>query len=459
MIASMTSAQAISAAPPVTGLSRLEEALAGSPYQGYSYGYPHKSAYRALTPRPLADVWRHEPQAALSLYLHVPFCEFRCGFCNLFTQSQPEEGVVVRYLAQLRRQAQQVRAALPDARFARAAIGGGTPTFLEAGELEELLTIVRDLGADLVSIPSSVEASPATITAEKLRLLRAAGVTRLSLGVQTFDDREAGGLGRPQRARAVQAALDAIRSAGFPILNIDLIYGGEGQTTATWLASIEAALAWRPEELYLYPLYVRPLTGLGRLAHAWDDQRLEAYRAGRDRLLTAGYEQVSMRMFRLPGAAAEGPVYCCQTDGMVGLGCGARSYTRQLHYAEAFAVSQSGVRAILGEYLARPAAAFGQAAYGIELDHEDQERRFVILSLLQSEGLELAAHTRRFGADAGRDLFASLPELNLLIERGLAERTPGWLRLTARGVELSDVIGPGLASPRVRQLMDAFACD
>src|SRR5262249_40230748 len=266
------------------------------------YAYPHKTSYRRLEPAvSLCDVWKSEPRDTLFLYLHIPFCEYRCGFCNLFTQAAPAAGWPARYLTQLRREAEVVRHALADAPFARLAIGGGTPTFLETRELQELFAIVTSvMGVEPGKIPVSVEASPGTVTREKLVLLREFGVDRLSLGVQTFDDREAARIGRPQRRGEVERALAAIRDAGFPALNIELIYGAEGQTVESWIASVDAALAWRPEELFLYPLYIRRLTGLGRLGRSWDDERLEMYRAARGRLLERGYEQVSLRMFRLP---------------------------------------------------------------------------------------------------------------------------------------------------------------
>ena len=148
----------------------------------------------------------------------------------------------------------------------------------------------------------------------------------------------------------VEAALDRIRDVGFATLNIDLIYGIDGQTPESWRYSLDAALAWEPEELYLYPLYVRPLTGLGRAR-----TRLGRPAAGAvpDRPrppARRGYEQVSMRMFRRPAAGGDGTDYCCQTDGMVGLGCGARSYTAGLHYSFEYAVGASLTRGIIDDY-------------------------------------------------------------------------------------------------------------
>ena len=106
--------------------SDLSNRLGGSPYQGYAYAYPHKTAYRRFTPKPLSEVWATERRESLFLYVHVPFCEFRCGFCNLFTQHNPEHSLIERYLETLTREVSQVREALGEASFARFAVGGGS---------------------------------------------------------------------------------------------------------------------------------------------------------------------------------------------------------------------------------------------------------------------------------------------------------------------------------------------
>jgi len=302
-------------------------------------------------------------------------------------------------------------------------------------------------------IPFSVETSPATATREKLALLRDGQVDRISLGVQSFLETEAAAMGRGQKRTAVETALGHIREAGFPILNIDLIYGVAGQTPQSWLESLQAALAWKPEELFLYPLNVRPLTGLHKSGRSWADQRLALYRAGRDFLLEHGYTQVSMHMFRSPtSSAADGPAYCAQEDGMVGLGCGARSYTRELQYAMPYATGPAAIRGILGDYAARDAKSFAQVDHGFELDEGEQRRRYVALTLLNQAGLPRAAYRQRFGSDALTDL----PQLEELETLGLASKTDRHLRLNQAGLERSDAIGPWLHSPRVTRLIKSF---
>lgn len=422
--------------------------LSGSPYQGYVYAYPHKTAYRAFAPRPLTDVWAGEDRGALFLYVHVPFCTMRCGFCNLFTTANPNDDLVSSYLAALRRQADVVREAIPDVRFAQFAIGGGTPTYLREAELAEVFDLAEGvMGAR--NLPAGVETSPDTLTPAKLDLMKARGVARVSIGVQSFIEKEAADSGRPQKRADVDTALSLLAGSGLRTVNVDLIYGLPGQTAASWRYSLNEALRYSPQELYLYPLYVRPLTALGRSRKEWDDARLALYRDGRDVLLAAGYEQVSMRMFRRGASTAARPDYCCQTDGMVGLGCGARSYTRALHYSLDYAVRPKSVKGIISDYLARSRDELSRAEHGFALDRAEQQRRYLLQSILNVEGLDSARYAARFGTDPADDF----PDLPAFAEWGLLRCDGGTWAPTARGLERSDALGPWFFSGAVRALM------
>jgi oxygen-independent coproporphyrinogen III oxidase len=433
----------------------LAQSLRKSPYVSYAYSYPHKTAYRPLeVPMRLEDAWATENKQSLFLYLHVPFCEMRCGFCNLFTTANPNENMIAAYLDALKRQAGEVRRALGDTRFARLAIGGGTPTFLEPSELESLFDIasnIFDCRVDL--IPASCETSPLTADESRLRILRERGIDRISIGVQSFVEAEVRAVGRSQRTKIVEDAIERIRKLGFPVLNLDLMYGLPGQTVESWLASLQAALRFEPEELYLYPLYVRPLTGMSQHHKEWNDIRLACYREGRALLLNSDYEQRSMRMFRSRRIAKpEDPVYCCQDDGMVGLGCGARSYTRKLHYSNEYAIACNGVQGIIESFIKSPTLNFSFADYGFSLSTEEERRRFVIKSILVVDGLELSSYQQRFR----RSVLDDFPQLAELSTEGLASFDSNTLKLSEPGLELSDAIGPWLYSTSVHDLMNNY---
>jgi oxygen-independent coproporphyrinogen-3 oxidase len=147
-----------------------------------------------------------------------------------------------------------------------------------------------------------------------------------------------------------------------------------------------------------------------------------------------------------------GPIYCCQADGMVGLGCGARSYTNSLHYSTNYAVEAKQIDQILQAYIASPEEAFDYANYGFQLDSEECRRRYVLLSLLSDEGLNCTAYRTHFGTD----VFADLPELSQLVPLGLATLEQDTLHLTDVGIERSDTIGAWLFSDKVRHLMEEY---
>lgn len=419
-------------------------------YESYAYSYPHKSAYAPFaSPRRLRDVWANERRDQLSLYIHVPFCGMRCGFCNLFTMANPKPQLTARYLEAFERQAETLAEELDGARAAHFVIGGGTPTYLAAENLAHLMdTAIRLYNADMKRIPSSVETSPGTASEERLAVLAERHVERISIGAQSFSEVERCAMGRPQKRSQLEAALDRIRQAGFPVLNIDLIYGAENQTADTLRQSLRRALMWRPEELYLYPLYVRPETGLGGRVETWDAHRVTLYRAARDFLLSEGYAQMSMRLFQradrpLREGAAE---FSCHNDGMLGLGPGARSTTERLHYSTKYAVDRASVLRILEAYCQESDDAYRYTTYGIELDDDDQIRRYVLKSILRSEGLNVADFTARFGLSSVWEF----GPLTTLAEAQLLEEVDGHLRPTAAGLELSDAIGPWLYAPRIQ---------
>jgi oxygen-independent coproporphyrinogen III oxidase len=320
--------------------------------------------------------------------------------------------------------------------------------------LSRVFDLAADImGADLHAIPISVEVSPETATQEKLELLKQRGVDRVSIGIQSFIPAETAAAGRPQTVDNVHAALDRINSIDFPTLNLDLIYGLPGQSIDSWLKSLQIALTFAPEELYLYPLYIRPLTGLDRSRRQWSDERRDYYRHARDLLLASGYEQVSMRMFRsLNAPNLDAPVYCCQADGMVGLGCGARSYTSSLHYSSEYAVGMNGIQEIIANYAKREDEQFNWVNYGYKLNLDDRQRRFLIQSLLQSEGLSLSDYHQNFHTDALTDF----PQLNDLLTLELGDKTDDGLFLNPAGVEVSDTLGVWLYSPQVKALMEDY---
>jgi oxygen-independent coproporphyrinogen-3 oxidase len=210
--------------------------------------------------------------------------------------------------------------------------------------------------------------------------------------------------------------------------------------------------------VYLYPLYVRPLTGLARLApladREWDARRLELYRVGRDRLLENGYMQESMRMFRRKDAPDLGPDdYACQSDGMVGLGCGARSYTSDVHYSFDYAVDARQVRGIIDDFVGRTTDEFRYAECGIAMTDDERRRRHLLQSVLQAKGMPVDDYRQRFSADPDQHFGAVLGTWR---RRGWLVDDDDTLRLTSAGLAYSDSLGPELFSTDVAAAMASY---
>jgi oxygen-independent coproporphyrinogen III oxidase len=431
----------------------LAQRMTHGGYDGYAYAYPHKTCYRPLDPPiSLHEVWETEAKENLFLYVHFPFCEMRCGFCNLFTTVRPGASFVDQTLTSIRFQAEQAAGAIRNHRIAQAAFGGGTPSFLNEHQIEEAFGFLERIwSVQWRKIPVSFEVSPGTVSGSKLVLLKNLGVDRISMGVQSFVVEDLLALKRPQPQKELFQACDFIKSTRFKVFNIDLIYGNEGQDAERWLTSVKRALAWQPEELYLYPLYIRKLTNLDRIGKRPAEHRRELYRLARDLLLESGYRQISMRLFRHHDVTRHSQ-FCCQDDGMVGLGPGARSYTRSLHYSSEYAVAQTGVRKIIEQFNSRPGKLHGFADYGVELDSSEQRIRHLIKSLLRCEGVCKTEYQNKFGTA----LYDDHPQLEELMELGLAIDDRDVLRLTDEGLAWSDTVGPWLYSDTMTARMQAF---
>ena len=416
-------------------------------YRDYMYSYPHKTAYRPFE-RPV-DIGLFVEKVAgqrASLYFHIPFCRYKCGFCNLFSRQGCGEAMVDDYLDAMWRQARQLSALTAgQLRFDAFAIGGGTPLVLSAAQLNRLFEMAALFGVTPAGVLTSIETSPDYTDMDVLQLLREKGVGRLSIGVQSFFSGELEHLKRGTSVAVIEAALERVRRMGFPRFNIDLIYGVEGQTVDSFLFSIQKALYYHPTELFIYPLYVRK--GVGISGKARNEVLLEMYHAGRAELLRQGFKQTSMRRF-VGGYSAEGE-YSCGDEVMLSCGCGGRSYMGRLHFAAPYAVGQQKIRSIIDHYI--QTADFTFAANGFMLSEEEVRRRYVIMNLLYHRGVDKVGYAFRFGRDV-----STFALLGRLVDKGLAEDTGGFIRLTGDGLSYADDIGPLFISPEVRGLMDSF---
>ncbi|MEK7381928.1 MAG: radical SAM family heme chaperone HemW, partial [Elusimicrobiota bacterium] len=256
------------------------------------------------------------------LYVHIPFCAVKCFYCD-FAAFSGQKKQVPRYLAALEAEA----ALLPPVAVDTLYIGGGTPSELSAGQLCELFTRLRRAYPAARLAESTFEANPDSLDEEKLSVLAGAGVTRLSVGLQTADASLLKAIGRRHTAADFTRMFRAARAAGITTLSIDLMYGLPGQTLDGLRATLDSVLSLAPEHISLYGLQVEDRTLFAKRGVA-DDQDLgrEMYELAITTLALAGLEHYEISNFALPGRRSRHNINYWNRGEYLGLGCSAASF-------------------------------------------------------------------------------------------------------------------------------------
>lgn len=425
-----------------------------NPYVQYMYSYPHKTAYGSLTGMHLEELLQRMEGQKNSLYIHIPFCQYKCGYCNLFSVAGQNTDLMERYVAAMEMQAAQIAAVMPsNIKFADLTLGGGTPLFLSEELLCRVFDMVgRNFSFSVRDYPIIVETSPNQTTEEKLRLLKAHGVSRVSIGVQSFHENELKAVYRYHTPQAARAAMKAIKRVGFSCMNIDLIYGIPGQTTDSLLDSLRQALAYEPEELFVYPLYVKERTGLYQNGVKRDENAINLYTCAAAYLQDNGYIQQSMRRFvkkQYAGQASESGNFC-GFDNTLSIGCGGRSYLGNVHFCTPYAVGQEQCQAALKQYIEKEDYLIVE--HGFILSQEEQKRRYAVKHILFGKGIDRADYRKHFGTEVQADF----PMIETWLQKGYVTINDTHVTLTAKGMPLSDYLGPQFISAEVAERMEKW---
>lgn len=419
-------------------------------YQQYMYSYPHKTAYRQIDEISLEQYKPLLQNQKNSLYFHVPFCESKCGYCNLFSVTKHSEDFFSSYLDACQRQVEQYE--MQDISFSDFVIGGGTPLLLTEKQLERLFAMAAK-GFHLEPEGSVIiETAPNQTTWDKLCVLKENNVSRVSIGVQSFCEDELLQLWRHHTVKQAREAIRLLKQADFSCLNIDLIYGIKGQTLESLKKSIDEAISYEPDEIFIYPLYVKPGTILDIRQEEASSDRYQFYCFIRDYLLKKGFYQTSMRRFTAQKSKeiAEKNTTDCGFENTVSIGCGGRSYIGNLHFCTPYGVRQETCQRILEEYINRK--DYTKISYGYLLSDEEIRRRYVIKNMLTVRGIYLSEYEGRFHSNILKDYEI----LNDLIQKNYLRIEGDILKLTEEGLALSDFIGPLLISDEVKKRMEAW---
>ena len=371
--------------------------------------------------------------ASAGIYIHIPFCETRCHYCNFATGGYESE-LARRYVAAVRAEISRAEVSNGMREVDSIYFGGGTPTTLTVEQLGGIIELCRakfDVSPDS-EITS--EANPGTITLEFLEGLRAAGINRLSFGVQSFDDGELQMIGRSHSAEEARQAMRLARAAGFENVSLDLIAGLPEQKMETWRRNLAEAFALQPDHLsvYLLELYKdAPLLhriNRGELRAIDDELTVEMYFALKDEAERRGFEHYEISNWARPGFESRhnlkywtGAPYWAFGVSAAGFD-GARrwSNTRNIH-----------------EYLTKTEAGQSPVAEIETLDADDLQSENLFLRLRLKEGVNLLDHERRFGVRV-TERYAD--ELARLSEAGLIEISNDTLKISRAGTVLANEV-------------------
>ena len=385
-------------------------------------------------------------QKLAGIYIHIPFCERKCAYCN-FNTTDYFDDLAARYVDAVSREIQCWGERLSDEHqlaFDTIYFGGGTPSIVEADHLARLVAGCRDSFDITSSAEITIEINPATFDRKKLETWLDAGITRASVGSQSFIDRELQSLNRTHTANDARRTVEQLREAGFRNISLDLIAGLPEQSLADWQFNLEEALRVRPEHLSLYLLEVKEGTRLfsqierGLRPRPDDDLAAQMYRLISEATAEAGYEHYEISNFALatgPASQMEQSPFRSKHNmkywtaaPFYGMGCGAHSYDTRARWVNILKTE---------EYIARVATTGHGVASSHELSSEDRAEEALFMGLRLKEGIALDQFRDEHAVDVLERYGEDLPRL---ADAGLIEINNGRMMLTEAGRLLSNEV-------------------
>ena len=368
----------------------------------------------------------------LGLYVHIPFCSAICNYCN-FNRGLFDADLKARYVEALLSEIHnQSASSNQQSEISRAAdtifFGGGTPSLLEPEEVARIIAACRSIFALASDAEITLEANPESVTEARLAAYRAAGVNRLSFGVQSFREEELRRLSRLHGADRARAAFAEARAAGFDNISLDLMMWLPEQRVTEWLESIDAAIALAPDHLSLYMLEVYPNAPLkddmarARWSQAPDEDVAAMYVEAMERLKGAGLAQYEISNVATPGRQSRHNLKYWMDGEWLGFGCGAHSTRDGVRWKNVSATQ---------EYIDQAGRGGSLAVDVRRLTPDEQLGDALFTGLRLVDGIDVNAIQTRYGVDVWRRFGA---DLEPFLEAGCLRRLGSRLSLTRQGM-------------------------
>ena len=369
----------------------------------------------------------------IGLYIHIPFCRQKCLYCD-FPSWAGKEGQMQGYVDALTKEIRNRGKEYTDRKVVSVFFGGGTPTTLSVPMLEQLMQAVFESWDIAEDAEITTEANPGTLDGEMAVALKKMGFNRLSMGVQAWQNRLLKDLGRIHTMEAFQENYKAVREAGFENVNTDLMFALPNQTMADWQETVRNIVGLNPEHISAYSLILEEGTPFfdryekGELEPAAEELDREMYHWAVDYLAKMGYGQYEISNFAKKGRQSRHNRIYWQAEEYLGLGLGAHSYMEGERFHN---------RYDLQEYI----DANGEVSLLKEdvevITEEDALAEFMFLGLRLTEGVSFARFRERFGQEM-KNIYGR--QIEELVRDGLLNEDEIGVRLTARGVDISNVV-------------------
>ena len=368
----------------------------------------------------------------LTLYIHLPWCERKCPYCDFNSHAVREEAPFAAYVQRLLQDLELELAGVAGRELQSIVIGGGTPSLCPDPLIATLLAGVRARVALAADAEITLEANPGSADARRFAGYRAAGVNRLSIGVQSFDDTSLAALGRVHDARGAHAAITAARAAGFDALNLDLMHGLPGQTNAMAMADLAVALAHAPEHLSWYQLTLEPNTVFHRHPPRLpsEDALAEIQEHGERLLVAAGYTRYEVSAWARPGFRCRHNLNYWHFGDYLGIGAGAHG---KLSLGKPARVVRTRRTRSPADYLAGSVQAN-------RIQETVEPAQLVLEFLMNALRLPDGTTVTEFEARTGLALAVIADRIDGLVARGLLRDEPERLATTATGFRYLDSV-------------------
>lgn len=370
---------------------------------------------------------------SLGIYIHIPFCQAKCSYCH-FISIPYRQDIAELYKNAVMREIASSASSLDGEEVDSVYFGGGTPSLVPAEHIAALLGACRKRFRVAEDCEVSMEANPGTISPDKLAMYRRAGISRVSLGAQSFDDRELSSIGRLHSAEMIPASLSQLRAGGFRNINLDLMLGLPGQTEASWKRSLAETAHLSPAHVSVYmldldeqcPLFSAAAGGSINLPD--EDLVSDLYLETIRHLTSCGYTQYEISNFAKPGFACRHNLKYWKRESVLGFGLGSHSFDLRLRYANC---------AKIEDYLNAMEKGASPVNWSEPVSDEQALQEMFFLGLRLAEGVDCS---RLKNSHYGNYLKKYEDSFNDLQSRGLIERKDAIIRLTQSGMLLSNEV-------------------